>query len=122
MVPCADASFRTLHRVPPKIHDVCAFSASDRSINEFQRLNKIEEGTYGEVFRVEDVVTKEVLAVKRFKLKNEESGFPITALRASNMYIYIPSPPLHNLSLPCRALHVVVGQAVRRTLKRAQHK
>eukprot|EP00729_Bicosta_minor_P001155 gene1155-12043_t len=55
-----------------------------RSINEFRQLNKIEEGAYGEVFRVEDVVTKEVLAVKRFKLKNEESGFPITALREIN--------------------------------------
>lgn len=31
-----------------------------RSINEFRQLNKIEEGAYGEVFRVEDVVTKYV--------------------------------------------------------------
>jgi serine/threonine protein kinase len=55
-----------------------------RSIKEFKQLNKIEEGTYGEVFRVEDVHTHEIMAVKRFKLKTEDSGFPITALREIN--------------------------------------
>ncbi|KAJ2160184.1 hypothetical protein GGF46_002446 [Coemansia sp. RSA 552] len=47
----------------------------------YERLNKIEEGTYGIVYRARDLVTGEVVALKHLKLEKERGGFPITALR-----------------------------------------
>ena len=44
-----------------------------------QRYEKVEvkllgEGTYGEVFKVKDNVTNEILAMKKMKLHDEEEG------------------------------------------------
>ncbi|XP_046462786.1 cyclin-dependent kinase 11B-like [Daphnia pulex] len=52
-----------------------------RSVGEFQCLNKIEEGTYGVVYRAQDKRTDEIVALKRLKMEREKEGFPITSLR-----------------------------------------
>lgn len=52
-----------------------------RSVDEFQCLNRIEEGTYGVVYRAKDKKTQEVVALKRLKMEKEREGFPITSLR-----------------------------------------
>lgn len=52
-----------------------------RSVDEFQCLNRIEEGTYGVVYRAKDKKTGEVVALKRLKMEKEREGFPITSLR-----------------------------------------
>lgn len=55
-----------------------------RFLSNYEFLNKIEEGTYGEVFRAKDRKTKEIVALKRLKMENEKYGFPITSLREVN--------------------------------------
>nr|XP_022906072.1 serine/threonine-protein kinase PITSLRE [Onthophagus taurus] len=55
-----------------------------RSVEEFQCLNKIEEGTYGVVYRARDKRTEEIVALKRLKMEKEKEGFPITSLREIN--------------------------------------
>ncbi|KAL9933988.1 hypothetical protein V8E36_007070 [Tilletia maclaganii] len=55
--------------------------ASCRSVNCYERLNHIEEGTYGVVFRAREKQTGEIVALKKLKLENEKSGFSITSLR-----------------------------------------
>lgn len=52
-----------------------------RSVENFTKLLKIEEGTYGVVYKAKDKVTGEIVALKMLKLDREEEGFPITALR-----------------------------------------
>ncbi|RZC56947.1 hypothetical protein C5167_015810 [Papaver somniferum] len=53
-----------------------------RSVHEFERLNRIGEGTYGVVFRARDKKTGgEVVALKKVKMEKEREGFPMTALR-----------------------------------------
>ncbi|XP_078492047.1 LOW QUALITY PROTEIN: uncharacterized protein LOC100184330 [Ciona intestinalis] len=52
-----------------------------RSVDEFQCLNRIEEGTYGVVYRAKDKKTDNVVALKRLKMEKEREGFPITSLR-----------------------------------------
>lgn len=52
-----------------------------RSVYSFERLNQIEEGSYGVVFRARDKQTGDIVALKKLKLDEEKSGFPITALR-----------------------------------------
>ena len=44
-------------------------------------MNRIEEGTYGVVYRARDKRTGEVVALKRLKMEKEKEGFPITSLR-----------------------------------------
>lgn len=55
-----------------------------RSVAEFQSLNRIEEGTYGVVYRARDKRTDEIVALKRLKMEKEKEGFPITSLREIN--------------------------------------
>lgn len=54
---------------------------SCRSVHCFERLNHIEEGSYGVVYRARDKDTGEVVALKRLKMDREKNGFPITSLR-----------------------------------------
>merc|ERR1712025_970580 len=55
-----------------------------RSVAEFQCLNRIEEGTYGVVYRAKDKRTQEIVALKKLKMEREKEGFPITSLREIN--------------------------------------
>ena len=52
-----------------------------RSIENFEYLNKIDEGAYGVVYRAKDKSNDDVVAIKKLKLEKEKEGFPITALR-----------------------------------------
>ena len=60
-----------------------------RSVEEFERLDRIDEGSYGVVYRARDLETREVVALKRVKLTKEVcgEGFPITALREANVLL-----------------------------------
>lgn len=55
-----------------------------RSVYNYERLNSIEEGSYGVVFRARDKQTGDIVALKKLKLDEEKNGFPITALREVN--------------------------------------
>ncbi|KDQ12065.1 hypothetical protein BOTBODRAFT_34920 [Botryobasidium botryosum FD-172 SS1] len=52
-----------------------------RSVYAYERLNHIEEGSYGVVFRARDKETGDIVALKKLKLDEEKHGFPITSLR-----------------------------------------
>lgn len=58
-----------------------------RSVDEFERLNRIDEGTYGIVFRAKDKKTGEVVALKKVKMDREKEGFPLTSLREINILL-----------------------------------
>ncbi|CAC5395285.1 CDC2L [Mytilus coruscus] len=55
-----------------------------RNVEEFQCLNRIEEGAYGVVYRAKDKKTDDIVALKRLKMEKEKEGFPITSLREIN--------------------------------------
>ncbi|PIA33056.1 hypothetical protein AQUCO_04200066v1 [Aquilegia coerulea] len=56
-------------------------SWGSRSFDNFDKLEKIGEGTYGEVFMARETKTGEVTALKKIMMDNEREGFPITAIR-----------------------------------------
>uniref|UniRef100_A0A914EAY7 cyclin-dependent kinase n=2 Tax=Acrobeloides nanus TaxID=290746 RepID=A0A914EAY7_9BILA len=58
-----------------------------RNVSEFECLNRIEEGTFGVVYRAKEKRTDEVVALKRLKMEKEREGFPITSLREVNMLL-----------------------------------
>ncbi|KAH7921798.1 Pkinase-domain-containing protein [Leucogyrophana mollusca] len=68
--------------VPPRTHHPTIQPA--RSVYCYERLNQIEEGSYGVVFRARDKETGDIVALKKLKLDEEKHGFPITALREVN--------------------------------------
>lgn len=52
-----------------------------RHVDNFERLNHIEEGSYGWVSRAKDITSGEVVALKKLKMENSPDGFPVTGLR-----------------------------------------
>uniref|UniRef100_A0A1I7XU81 cyclin-dependent kinase n=1 Tax=Heterorhabditis bacteriophora TaxID=37862 RepID=A0A1I7XU81_HETBA len=58
-----------------------------RNVAEFDCVNRVEEGTFGVVYRAKDKRTDEIVALKRLKMEKEKEGFPITALREINMLL-----------------------------------
>lgn len=52
-----------------------------RSVEDFEKLNDIEEGAYGWVSRAKDTLSGEVVALKRLKMDNAQDGVPVTGLR-----------------------------------------
>ncbi|XP_018014773.1 cyclin-dependent kinase 11B isoform X2 [Hyalella azteca] len=55
-----------------------------RSVDEFECLNRIAEGTYGVVYRAREKCNGTIVALKRLKMEKEKEGFPITSLREIN--------------------------------------
>ncbi|WCJ36226.1 Cyclin-dependent kinase G1 [Euphorbia peplus] len=70
-----------------------------RSVYEYERLNEINEGTYGKVYKAKDKRTGEVVALKKMKMdvrgfQNLDYGFPITALREINILLSFHHPSI----------------------------
>jgi len=63
-----------------------------RAVIEFDCLNRIEEGTYGVVYRARDKRTQEIVALKKLKMEKEKEGFPITSLREINTLLISQHP------------------------------
>lgn len=77
-----------------------------RSVDDFERLNKIDEGTYGVVFRAKDKKSGEIVALKKVKMEKEREGFPLTALREINILLSISHPSIVDVK------EVVVGNSL----------
>ncbi|ELR14612.1 cdk10/11, putative [Acanthamoeba castellanii str. Neff] len=76
---------------------------SCRSVDHYERLNRIQEGAYGVVHRAKDKETGEVVALKKFKIKGDES-FPVTALRELAVLMEMDHPNV------VRAKEIVIGK------------
>ncbi|CAF1116618.1 unnamed protein product [Rotaria sordida] len=50
-------------------------------VSQYERIDKIGQGTYGEVFKGRCRKTNEFVAIKLILMDQEKEGFPITALR-----------------------------------------
>lgn len=58
--------------------------------DSFERLDRLDEGTYGVVWKARDLATDEIVALKQIKFDNSEllkDGFPIAALREINVLL-----------------------------------
>jgi cell division cycle 2-like protein len=68
-----------------------------RHVDCFERLNHIEEGSYGIVFRARDKESGQVVALKKLKLNPESGGFPVTSLREIHALMIIKHPNIVNV-------------------------
>ena len=52
-----------------------------RSVSEFEKLNRIGEGTYGIVYRAKDLQSGEIVALKKIRMEREKEGLPVCSIR-----------------------------------------
>lgn len=62
-------------------------------MERYRKLEKIGEGTYGEVFKAQCKETGDFVALKRIKLGEEEDGIPPTALREISILMELNDIP-----------------------------
>jgi cell division cycle 2-like protein len=89
---------------------LCRFKAPEvrscRSVENYERLNHIEEGAYGVVFRGRDMSTGDIVALKKLKVDKDQHGFPITSLREIEALMALDHPNVVNLK------EIVIGGAL----------
>jgi cell division cycle 2-like len=77
-----------------------------RSVEAYEKLNRIAEGTYGVVYRARDKKSGEVVALKKVKMERENDGFPVTSLREINILLSLHHPSIVDVR------EVVVGSTM----------
>ncbi|OAE26969.1 hypothetical protein AXG93_1027s1100 [Marchantia polymorpha subsp. ruderalis] len=50
-------------------------------MEQYEKVEKIGEGTYGVVYKARDRITNETIALKKIRLEQEDEGVPSTAIR-----------------------------------------
>ncbi|CAG5119404.1 unnamed protein product [Candidula unifasciata] len=85
----------------PKCEELSYPFCPDES--KYEKLAKIGQGTFGEVFKARDKKTKMVVAMKKVLMENEKEGFPITALREIKILQVLKNDNIVNLLEICRA-------------------
>ena len=60
--------------------------------DKYRKIEKIGEGTYGVVYKARHVETKQLVALKKIRLENEEEGVPSTAIREISILKEVAHP------------------------------
>lgn len=60
----------------PKAHKIPYYKMDD-----FLKIEKIGEGTYGVVYKGKNKITGQFVAMKKIRLESEDEGIPSTAIR-----------------------------------------
>ncbi|XP_062367008.1 cyclin-dependent kinase 2 isoform X3 [Cinclus cinclus] len=66
-------------------------------MENFQKVEKIGEGTYGVVYKARNKVTGEVVALKKIRLDTETEGVPSTAIREISLLKELNHPNIVKL-------------------------
>ncbi|XP_066436671.1 cyclin-dependent kinase 9 isoform X2 [Eleutherodactylus coqui] len=84
-----------------KNYDGLEFPYCDE-VSKYERLAKIGQGTFGEVFKAKHRQTGKKVALKKVLMENEKEGFPITALREIKILQLLKHENVVNLIEICR--------------------
>lgn len=72
-------------------------------MEDFEKIEKIGEGTYGVVYKGRNKLTGEVVAMKKIRLESEDEGIPSTAIRYFHFdcFVWCPASELFTLCIWC---------------------
>ena len=71
-------------------------------MSKYEKITKIGQGTFGEVFKAKHRQTQKIVALKKVLMENEKEGFPITALREIKILQLLKHENVVNLIEICR--------------------
>lgn len=83
-----------------------------RDVTDFEEIEQIGEGTYGQVWMGRDKVSGEIVALKKVRMDQEKEGFPVTAIRELKMLRSLQHENIVNLK------EIVTGQNQNRNKSR----
>ena len=66
-------------------------------MENFQKIEKIGEGTYGIVYKAKDILTRQFVALKKIRLEIESEGVPSTAIREISLLKELEHPGIVQL-------------------------
>ncbi|KAG7383666.1 hypothetical protein PHYPSEUDO_003470 [Phytophthora pseudosyringae] len=66
-------------------------------IDSYSIIDKVGSGTYGEVFKCQHKVTKDIVALKKLRPDVEKNGFPVTSIREMKILKYLKHPNIVEL-------------------------
>jgi len=66
-------------------------------MENFQKIEKIGEGTYGVVYKAKDKITNQLVALKKIRLEVESEGVPSTAIREISLLKELEHPAIVQL-------------------------
>jgi len=61
-------------------------------LDKYKKLEKLGEGTYGVVYRAQNLETGEFVAIKKIRLEKEDDGVPSTAIREISLLKNLKHP------------------------------
>jgi len=73
-------------------------SQTGHRLEDFLKIEKIGEGTYGVVFKGKNKKTGEIVAMKKIRLESEDEGVPSTAIREISLLKELQHPNIVCLS------------------------
>lgn len=65
---------------------------SSSKMDDYMRIEKLGEGTYGVVYKAKNRKTGRFVAMKKIRLENEEEGVPSTAIREISLLKELQHP------------------------------
>lgn len=71
---------------------------------QYEKVEKIGEGTYGVVYKARDRSTNETIALKKIRLEQEDEGVPSTAIREISLLKEMQHVNIVKYSLDSRCL------------------
>jgi len=72
-------------------------SQTGHRLEDFVKIEKIGEGTYGVVFKGKNTKTGEIVAMKKIRLESEDEGVPSTAIREISLLKELQHPNIVGL-------------------------
>ncbi|MCI18644.1 cell division control protein 2 [Trifolium medium] len=73
-------------------------------MDQYEKVEKIGEGTYGVVYKARDRVTNETIALKKIRLEQEDEGVPSTAIREISLLKEMQHRNIVSLTLMCSVM------------------
>ena len=67
-------------------------------MEKYQKIEKIGEGTYGVVYKAQNRLTGELVALKKIRLEAEDEGIPSTAIREISILKELQHPNIVRLT------------------------